>query len=1359
MKKHLKLLLVICLALFAQGKLSAQNPGLVISEVFVNPAGTDSCKEFVELVATKDIDFSKTAYTVIVANNGTATVRGWKEGKAITYAFEINSGSVKMGDIVYVGGSCMKINGLKIKTINNMTTGGDGGIGNINSSGVFGNGGTSADAIAVFAKSISTIDSTTVPVDALFYGSAFGTSINSAGAAGYQLPINDLYNGGKLSSTSYLTGDPGANYIVTTGKFNTVSNTFKTARTHTTTTTTASDGSTSIKFEGAVDTIAPVASFVPQNNDTLVFSNATMKISFSEKPFLPGSVSLNQTNIDSCVFLRLSNGTNVSFDATVSNDIITLTPTSELTTNTEYSFGLISGKLTDSIGNKITKNLSANFKTLPEQTKFKPADISVIAYRMNALTTDDEFDFVTFVDILPFTRIQFTDAKFTTNTTAQCAGGLTWIAPSTGVAAGSIVQIKNDLPSTNIGTITGAKFGLSSGGDQLIAYTGSNTNPNYITAFSSNIWLTANTTCTGSNSMLPSSLSNAVNAIQHAGTKGNVTGNTANAYYTGPTTGTVAQLKLLIHDTANWNGAASGTAAQVFPNWIFPGSPTVVKAELMSATSIRVIFSRDMDSASISKLTAYTGISGLSSINVTQNGTLADTATLTYTTAFQNNTSYTLTVSDVLDKENRKLFTPFVFKFNFSTTLAFDTRFVTVTEGTKTVSIKLTPKFASSGSFTLEAMPNSWNTASSTDINLSSSSFTFDQTTSKITVTFDINDDTEAEQDEYFVVGIKNINGFTVSGNDFFTVYIKDNDRLAPTPSKSIELIPINSFDPNPAAGSTCEISAYDSASKRLFMTSAIQKRMDIADISNPLSITMIKSIDMAPYGGITSIAIKNGLVAVSSPDSIEQNPGKVIFFNTNGDFISKVTVGALPDHVGFSPNGQFVVTADEGQPNLDYTNDPEGSVTMIDISNGAQNLTQSNVTVIDFKSFNSNESTLLASGVRKLFKASTLAQDFEPEYVTISSDNKTGWVSLQENNAIAEIDFTTKKATSIWALGTKEFKTLGSGFDASDKSGSVLISNWNVKAFTTPDQIANYSVNNKNYLVTANEGDEKEYTPLNERTTVSAVKLDSSSFPNSKMLKEDHSLGRLRITNLHGDKDGDGDYDELYMVGPRSFSIYDLSNNSMVFNSGDAFELITSQNETFGKLFNADNEASNTLKARSRSKGPEPEGVTLTTIGEKTYAFITLERIGGVMVYDITDPSNAIFVDYKNTRNATAFGGDNGPEGIIYIQPNHSPTGQPMIVVSNEISGTISLFEVKNNVPSSLNEIQKTSLNFMVYPNPSQGVINTNKIGNYTILNGLGQTIMKANNSNQLDISSLPAGIYFIQNELKQTQKIILQK
>lgn len=213
-----------------------------------------------------------------------------------------------------------------------------------------------------------------------------------------------------------------------------------------------------------------------------------------------------------------------------------------------------------------------------------------------------------------------------------------------------------------------------------------------------------------------------------------------------------------------------------------------------------------------------------------------------------------------------------------------------------------------------------------------------------------------------------------------------------------------------------------------------------------------------------------------------------------------------------------------------------------------------------------------------------------------------------------------------------------------------------------------------------------------------------------------------------------------------------------MVYNSGDAFELITSQHPSMGRIFNADNEASNTLKSRSRSKGPEPEGVTVATIADRTFAFITLERIGGVMIYDITNPSAPVYVDYKNTRSNTVFGGDNGPEGIVYIQANQSPTGKPMIVVSNEISGTVTLFEVRNNIPSSVNDLPKTSSNFVAYPNPTQGLINTSIIGNYSIYNNLGQMVLQMKNTNQIDISSLNRGIYYIQNDLKQTHKIILQ-
>lgn len=679
---------------------TASAQSMLISEVFVNPSGTDSCKEFVELVATKSIDFSNTPYSVIVCNNGTSTVRGWKEGKAITYAFEITSGSVKAGDIVYVGGSCMKINGTKLRTINNMTTGGDGAIGQANASGVFGNGGTSADGVAVFDLALSKIDSMTAPIDALFYGSAIGAAVNNAGAAGYQLPVNDLYAGGKLQTTSYVTADPGANYIVASGTFSTATGKFSSKRTHTTSSTSATDGKSDITLAGATDTTKPTFVISIANGDSTVSIQSNIQLLFSEKIRLTAGPACDNSNIDTLFVLKENdvNGASVSFDASISGNTITVTPAANLKSNQKFYFGFKATAISDSTGNAIAQNTSISFKTLPKQTQFKAGDMAFVAYRMNALTTDDEFAIITFVDILPGTQIKFTDAKFTSNSPSQCAGGLTWTAPATGVASGTVISIKNDLPTANIGTLTGAKFGLSSSGDQVMVYTGSNANPTHITALSSNQWLTANTTCSGSNSMLPGSLTNGTNAIQHALTKGGTGLNTANAMYSGSMKGSIAQLKALIHDTANWNGSASGTAAQTWPTWTFPGSPSVTKAELINATTIRVIFSADMDKTSATDIANYTGIANLQTANMSNNGGSIDTVTLTYATPFTSGQTYSLLVSNAKDAEARKLFTPYTFNFNFNAEFAFATRFVVVKESAGSAIVRVNMKFPGSGS-------------------------------------------------------------------------------------------------------------------------------------------------------------------------------------------------------------------------------------------------------------------------------------------------------------------------------------------------------------------------------------------------------------------------------------------------------------------------------------------------------------------------------------------------------------------------------------------------------------------------------------------------------------------------------------
>ncbi|RYD87216.1 MAG: alkaline phosphatase, partial [Sphingobacteriales bacterium] len=384
-----------------------------------------------------------------------------------------------------------------------------------------------------------------------------------------------------------------------------------------------------------------------------------------------------------------------------------------------------------------------------------------------------------------------------------------------------------------------------------------------------------------------------------------------------------------------------------------------------------------------------------------------------------------------------------------------------------------------------------------------------------------------------------------------------------------------------------------------------------------------------------------------------------VVFFDTDGEFLSQVAVGALPDNISFTPDGTKVLTANEGQPNNDYSIDPEGSVSIIDITGGVATLQDTDVTTLLFTAYNTPEeqSALIAAGVRKLKLTSTMSQDFEPEYITVSADSQKAWVTLQENNAIAEISLTNNSIADVWALGTKDMSAVGNGFDVSDNNGEVLIANWPIKSYYIPDAVANYSVGGTNYIITANEGDEKEYDGFEERTTIGAgsFNLDSAIFPQAQMLKQSYNAGRLRVTNLNGNNDGDADFEQIYSLGSRSFSIFNADTKAIVYDSGDDFEMYTALTPSINTLFNSDHEA-NGLKTRSRAKGPEPEGVTVAQLAGKTFAFISLERIGGVMVYDITDPNNVTFTDYKNSRSVSAYAGDHGPEGITFISAADSP-------------------------------------------------------------------------------------------------------
>jgi len=925
-----------------------------------------------------------------------------------------------------------------------------------------------------------------------------------------------------------------------------------------------------------------------------------------------------------------------------------------------------------------------------------------------------------------------------------------------------------------------------------------------------------------------------------------------------------------------------------------------------------------------------------------------------------------------------------------------------------------------------------------------------------------------------------------------------------PSSSTEIALAPIGTYGTGVFDAGAAEIVDYDPESQRLFVVNANDASVDVLDASDPSEPTLVNTIDASSFGaGVNSLAVFGDVVAVAIENEDTQSPGTIAFFDTNGNAISSVTVGALPDMLTFTPDGQKVLVANEGEPSNDYSVDPEGSVSIIDVSGGIANLTQEDVRTAGFTAFD-NQEELTEAGVRVFGPDASLAQDVEPEYITVSEDSTTAWVSLQESNALAKLDLAAGEITDILPLGLKdhnrneqqletftfddlptlgtteagqdillggfsgltfegvsengnlqflthfdqgpnatpldsdgdgveerpfalpdlqpewirfeldqstgaltitdrigltrsdgtpltgltnlegspglahadesltdlfgnpleldplgadfegivrdpdgtywmveeyrpsiyhfdaagqlidrfvpegsnatgvntgtealpavyaqrranrgfeavayqdgkiyafvqspldnpdvaddanfensasvrilEFDTAtntttgeylyrleggdsdrigdavslengeflvierdadtgpdalkrvfridlteatnlstldpsivgpggslesltadqlatqgiepvskelevdlidvgydfgdkpeglavvdentiavlndddfrlaggvdletgllednpepfepvlglinidGSGLDASDEDGEINIDNWPVQGMYQPDAIASYEVNGETFLITANEGDSRDYEGFNEEARVADLELDPTVFPNAAALQAEEALGNLTVTTANGDTDGDGDFDQLNAFGGRSFSIRDTQGN-LVYDSGDDFEQITAA--LLPENFNSDNSENDSFDSRSDDKGPEPEGVTTGVIGDRTYAFIGLERIGGVMTYDVTDPTHPTFVQYINNRDfsvefdpeAAAAGesdawraaGDLGPEGLTFIAAEDSPNGNPLLVTGNEVSGTTSIFEISNILSGS---------------------------------------------------------------------------
>lgn len=524
----------------------------------------------------------------------------------------------------------------------------------------------------------------------------------------------------------------------------------------------------------------------------------------------------------------------------------------------------------------------------------------------------------------------------------------------------------------------------------------------------------------------------------------------------------------------------------------------------------------------------------------------------------------------------------------------------------------------------------------------------------------------------------------------------------ASSASAGIVIEELGRFETGVFDESAAEIVAHDPMTQRVFVINANAKTVDILDISNPrkpqLSGTIDVSIDLPDSGGVNSVAVHEGLIAVAVENDDKQANGWAVFYASDGSFINSVEAGALPDSIVITGDGDFALTANEGEPSDDYSNDPEGSVTIVDLRNGAANATTKTA---DFMAFNDNP----PEGLRISGPNATVAQDLEPEFIAISENNRTAFVAMQENNAVAVVRIARGFVETIIPLGQKDHSLEGNGLDASNRDDAINIQPWPVLGTYMPDAIAWLKTNGMRVLVTANEGDGREYIYETDEQTCNAaghtyddgdciswldetrvgdVMLDETAFPNAAELQMDENLGRIKMLTTEGDTDGDGDYDEIHTFGARSITLWNLD-GMVAADTGDDMEMVTAM--MLPDDFNSTNDENGSFDDRSDDKGPEPEGVVMGRVGGKWYAFVGLERVGGIMAFDVSDPSAPSFAAYINNRDFSVsndeleagLAGDLGPEGLLFIKPKDSPlkSQRPILVVGSEVSGSTTLYQV----------------------------------------------------------------------------------
>ena len=508
--------------------------------------------------------------------------------------------------------------------------------------------------------------------------------------------------------------------------------------------------------------------------------------------------------------------------------------------------------------------------------------------------------------------------------------------------------------------------------------------------------------------------------------------------------------------------------------------------------------------------------------------------------------------------------------------------------------------------------------------------------------------------------------------NSQYTAGGDEDDEPAPEP-----IIRENGFEQNAALavdrlnsiqigeankdGAVAEIVAYNSDREEAYVVNGQDGLLYCFDVTeNGLVKTGSKDmrglIEGFEYGDMTSVAVDTAgdRIAVALQANGYADTGRIAVLDYDFNLINAYEVGVQPDMTVFTGDGGLILSADEGEPREGYdggAQDPAGSVSIIDTETGE-------VTVAGFEAFSSEE--LIKQGViigKVDGKLNDAALDLEPEYIAVSEDGGKAYVSLQEANAVAVVDLENKEIAAVKSLGFKDLSLEENAADLIEDGDYEAKTYPNAAGVYMPDALSLFEADGAVYLVTANEGDSREWGDYSNEKKQNLTASDGSVAEDVRVLDKE-----LTVVP---------DGEKEYLFGGRSFSIYNADTMEQVYDSGNDFEAKTY--DYLPDYFNCSNDDLE-IDSRSAKKGPEAESVTVGEINGRTYAFIGLERIGGVMIYDVTVPAAPEYVNYVNSRDfSTELGGDNSPEGLAFLTLD----GKPMLLAACEGSGTVAAYSL----------------------------------------------------------------------------------